>query len=247
MKSKKNKLLFNSKSYLIKEMYIFHLIPQLKTPKGTFLIIHGFPSWSTKNYDIAEHLCLMGYEVIIPHHKGLGLSNGAFSFKNSISDIKKLIKSIKKEKPTQKISIIGHSWGGFISLQLNQYVEDHLILLAPLLEIPSSLKLNNFVNYFFTNYPKETKSYTKNNLKKEFQELQNNFKLSTFIKNIKRQKLLLIHGILDDLIPIEHSIEFSKKISEEIKFDFIKINEDHRLSKNRDRVFNQIISWLNFN
>jgi alpha-beta hydrolase superfamily lysophospholipase len=210
-------------------------------------VIHGFPSWSSKNYDIAEHLCLMGYEVFVPHHKGLGLSKGDFSFKRSITDVKKLISLIKKEKPTLKISLLGHSWGGFVSLHLHQYVEEHLILLAPLLEVPGSSQLKQFINYFFSNHPVETKKYNRLSLKKEFVELQKNFILENFIKNLKERKFLILHGTEDDLIPINHSTKFAKKISKELSCDYIRMDEDHRLTKKRNLVFAEINTWLKAN
>lgn len=247
MKSKTFNPIINSKAYSHKGMYIFHLKPHLKMPKGVFLVIHGFPSWSSKNYDIAEHLCLMGYEIFIPHHKGLGLSKGNFSFKKSISDVKKLILLIKQEKPGLRISLLGHSWGGFISLYLNQYVEEYLILLAPLLDVPNSTKMNYFLNYFFENHPLETSGYNKKTLKKEFLVLKNNFHLEKFIQHIKNRKFLLLHGHEDDIIPIEHSTEFATKLSKLIDFDYIKMNEDHRLTKKRELVFKQINDWIKKN
>lgn len=244
MKSKKFEPIINSKSYLHNGMYIFHLKPKLKKPKGIFIAIHGFPSWSSKNYDIAEYFCLMGYEVFVPHHKGLGLSKGDFSFKNSIADIKKLIRSIKNEKPELKISILGHSWGGFVSLHLNQYIEEHLILLAPLLEIPHSSEMNLFLDYFLVTHPNESKAYNKQSLKKEFGELKKQFNIDVFLKNLSGRKVLLLHGTEDDLIPISHSTKFAKKISNSIDVDYVEMNEDHRLSKNRNLVFEQINTWL---
>jgi alpha-beta hydrolase superfamily lysophospholipase len=244
MKSKQFSPIIHSKSYLYKGMYIFHLLAQKLKPRGIFIVIHGFPSWSSKNYDIAEHLCLLGYEVFIPHHKGLGLSKGNFSFKKSISDIEKLIKIIKREKPELKISLLGHSWGGYVSLQLHKYVEEHLILLAPLIEVPLSSKLSYFVNYFFKHYPSETKTYSKQSLKREFIELQGNFAIAEFVNHIKSRNLLLLHGKQDDLIPIWSSTIFAKKLSKFSKFDYVKMNEDHRLSKKRNLVFEKIKAWL---
>lgn len=86
--------------------------------KGIILFLHGLPGWATKNYDIAEHLAQLGYKIIIPHYRGLGLglSNEKVDLIQIHDDIKNIIFEIKQKNKRLPLSILGNSFGGFLGI-----------------------------------------------------------------------------------------------------------------------------------
>ncbi|PKS08112.1 hypothetical protein jhhlp_005387 [Lomentospora prolificans] len=84
------------------------------TPKGTVVLLHGFPDLSFGwRYQI-PHLTTLGYQVIAPDMLGYGRSSAPldtrrFSLKNMSDDLAKLI---KKVVGCEKVILGGHDWGG---------------------------------------------------------------------------------------------------------------------------------------
>ena len=61
----------------------------------------------------------------------------ANGFLTSLADLDSCIKSIKRDFPNNKISVIGHSWGGFSTSNIARYQPDvaHVISFAPFISL----------------------------------------------------------------------------------------------------------------
>ncbi len=69
-----------------------------------------------------EHLCRAGYRVFAYDHTGCMASGGvgANGFAQSLHDLDNCLKTLKADGkvPTEDISVIGHSWGGFSTMNI---------------------------------------------------------------------------------------------------------------------------------
>lgn len=91
-------------------------------PIPTLLLLHGFPGNET-NFDIAHAVRRAGFNVFVFHYRGIAGSSGTFSWENALDDTKAALEFLKsdycvnelKVEPS-KISIAGHSMGGFLSM-----------------------------------------------------------------------------------------------------------------------------------
>lgn len=83
-------------------------------PKGTIVLLHGFPDLSYGwRYQI-PHLTGLGYRVVAPDMLGYGRTNAPldtrrFSLKNMSDDLARLV---KKVAGNEKVILGGHDWGG---------------------------------------------------------------------------------------------------------------------------------------
>lgn len=90
--------------------------PASSTPKGTILLVHGFPDLSFGwRYQI-PFLLGKGYRVVAPDMIGYGRTSspkevGPYSYKSVCADLAALVKIISPEAP---IILGGHDWGGAV-------------------------------------------------------------------------------------------------------------------------------------
>ncbi len=237
--------LLNARAYCYKGMYVLELFPvESNSPKGLFVFLHGFPGWSTKNYDLAERLCLSGYAVLIPHYPGLGLSKGTFSFKGSQEKMGDFLEFAKKEYALP-ISLFGHSWGGHLAIHCCRYVEKLLILFAPLSVFPSGNSLRALVDGLFEEVPLDCRNYTPEKMRRELKSLGAALSLDNFASVMKPKALLIIHGTNDKVISLEDSKALmARSIG---KADLIEINDDHLLLQHRRKLLEQVSTWVKIN
>lgn len=94
--------------------------PQVDSER-VIIIVHGI-SEHVRRYDhVAEHLIQAGYHIYAQDHRGHGESTGERVHVGSntayIRDLKSFYDRIKRQHPTAKIYMLGHSMGSIISLQ----------------------------------------------------------------------------------------------------------------------------------
>ena len=125
---------------------------------GTYtLFLHGFPSIrSRQNRDIAEVTAReTGGRADVLLYDGLGFSPGVFSFERCLSDVRQFVKSLVGSG-LEKIDLVGHSWGGFLSLVL---AKEHpslirrLVLMSPLLSFATAEQARPSFEETFANNP----------------------------------------------------------------------------------------------
>ncbi|WP_299438677.1 alpha/beta hydrolase [uncultured Aquimarina sp.] len=111
-----------------------------KNPKGVVQIAHGMGEHAGRYERIATLLQEQGYEVYANDHRihgkssksidSLGVYEGADFFEDAVEDMRELTNIIKKEHPSQKIILFGHSMGSFLSREyVTKYGEDVKVLI----------------------------------------------------------------------------------------------------------------------
>jgi alpha-beta hydrolase superfamily lysophospholipase len=236
-----NTLLASSQSYFLGDRFITEFTPATP-PKGLFVLLHGFPAWVTKNYDIAEVLVLLGYKVYVPHHQGLGQSKGEFRFTENVDTTRNWLIQLKEQHPNLKLSLGGHSWGGYLSLRNLDLITGRLLLLAPLARFPNDQRRNLLLGNLYHFNKADLPAYTLDSLQEEFQQLEANLDVALLKNTPLAPKTLLLYGTNDEVIPADLIAGFAADVSGP-HLEIIVSDADHRLSRRRP-VLEQIKNWV---
>lgn len=210
--------------------------------KGVFVLLHGFPAWVSKNYDVSELLALEGYKVYIPHHQGLGQSRGKFRFTENIKSTREILTTIKKSNAELPFSLLGHSWGGYLSLRHLDLITDRLILIAPLARFPNDHRRQTLIRALYNNNKTDLPLYTQETLEVEFAQLEEELDYESLRHETTAPRSLLLYGTNDEVIPADLIRAFAEDVKSP-KFETVVFTDDHRLSKRRP-VLNYIRQWL---
>lgn len=104
---------------------------------------HGMGAGYTAYFREIELLAKHGYMVYSYDHTGCMNSDGEHSegFLTSLADLDSCITTLKEDYPGCKISVIGHSWGGFSTSNIVAFHPDiaHVISFAPFNSLSSIL------------------------------------------------------------------------------------------------------------
>ena len=234
--------LIKGRAYRHQGMYVFELLPAgRKKAKGLFVCLHGFPAWSTKNYDIAEQLCLLGYAVLLPHYPGLGFSGGSFSFTRSRETLEKFL-GFSKRRYGLPLSLMGHSWGGYLALALCRRVDRLLLLLAPLSVFPTGAALGALIDGIFADSPEDCRLYTKATMRDAIRSLGAAFSLEGFVETAACKPCLIVHGKDDSVIPVQDSRALAAKAAGKAKL--IELEDGHLLYRQRRKVLDLVSQWI---
>jgi len=134
--------------------------------KPAILFLHGFPAYGGKNEDIAQSVSeRLGQDAFILHFRGLGKSEGLFSFEGAVSDALQGVNRLSQEGYLC-IQLVCHSFGSAIGLKasLASPLIRRLALLAPLLELPDPAGTAELVDYFITEEAKLGHTYDRADL-----------------------------------------------------------------------------------
>jgi acylglycerol lipase len=96
-----------------------------KQSRAAVLITHGLGDHSGRYTAIAESLCSHGYAVFALDQRGHGRSAGprtAGNIDDSVADLSTMVSLIRRDLPDRKVFLVGHSWGGLLTLA---YAVDH--------------------------------------------------------------------------------------------------------------------------
>jgi len=100
----------------------FEYVANGKGPHPTVVLLHATPG-NERNLDLAQSLRRAGYNIFYFNYRGAWGSQGTFSYKNSIEDVKNVLDYICDAKnlqtlrvDTTKIFLVGHNLGSGIGL-----------------------------------------------------------------------------------------------------------------------------------
>jgi pimeloyl-ACP methyl ester carboxylesterase len=211
------------------------------------LMLHGFPAEpvkdpaTDKNIDLAFQLNEVGHEVLLIHYNGLGLNrDGSFLFSSSISDSISAASSMLERSP--KINLIGHSWGGYVSIILKNKFKHRInrtILLSPFVFLPDELTLKNVLRQLCLDVPYVLKgNKTSDDLTDDL--IRSDIDYFKYKEEIIKELIntSIYHAIDDNEVPVESSQRICS-LNPQIKMNLCPT--DHSFKTNRMIVTNQII------
>lgn len=197
---------------------------------------HGMGSGHTGYMTEIERLCKEGYRVFAYDHTGCMESGGESTngFAQSLRDLDDTIKALKKDEKYSSlpISVIGHSWGGFSTLNISALHPDieKAVAMAGFVSVDMILKgffgglLSPFYKKILALEKKSNPDYIRYNA------------LET-LKNTKT-KMLIIHSDDDKTVSAANNFNLLEKgLSGKENINFLRLNgKNHNPNYTEDAV-----------
>ena len=217
----------------------FNYMYDQNSSDGIF-IFHGFPSQKNRNKDLAHFLFESTKASIFVHHyEGIGESLGKFYFEKSLSTAKRYVEHIKKEFNLKRIHFLGHSWGGFVSLNLlPHFAHDlaSLVLYSPFTQIPAGKGIEELAENLMKEYPHMFFHRTHSEVCAEFKMIQQNYDYPKTLAPLQWQRPGLILQAKNDLLtPEERTRAVLPLLGHDTKYEELAI--DHSFTEKRDHTF----------
>jgi esterase/lipase len=233
-----------TKVFKVEQEFFLDKIEVKNQTEECVLILPGYPGGKSKNEDIAQALSRhLKIPSFILHYPGIGKAKGYFSFTKSKDTAIKSIQEIL-DYGFKKITLIGNSWGGHLSLEIfNQCSSNisRLILISPLsFKISDEDVILAAIRQFLQNEKDRSYNLSEKELSLDFNN--QSFNPSALV-NKKNIPILLIHGKIDSIIPIQHSEQLTKLPSFRDSDFLILQNEDHDI-QDRELLIKEITSYL---
>lgn len=222
--------------------------------KKAVLFIHGFSANFAENeYCINKLQQFQKYDVYIftlPGHENF-IMDSKVTYDEWIKASEEMLKKLLKIY--HEVYLIGHSMGGVIASYLATiYPVRKLVLIAPAFEylnLEQNKKdlLENFHNHSkkdsgFEGLLEKIITVRVSNIK-EFRKLVDKYHDEVIKVNIPT---LLLHGDIDNVVPIESSVYAYKSIKTDKKFFTILSDVRHQvfISEKKDKIVNYIYEFL---
>jgi pimeloyl-ACP methyl ester carboxylesterase len=210
----------------------------------TVFFLHGFPGLrSIQNRDIAQPVSeLNGNTAQVLLYEGLGCAPGEFSFSRCREAVVNHFRKHLDGNPGQ-IDVVGHSWGGFLALQIAGQFPDRirkLVLMSPLLKFFSETDACEGFKMTAEEYPVLSLGDTAK-LARDFVEVRNKFPLEPIIANLKIPTLFL-QARVDDRTPLDVAEEYRTKFSNDLIFEIL--DTDHSFLEDRPQIAKRIAKYL---
>ncbi|MEX0300399.1 MAG: alpha/beta hydrolase family protein [Kordiimonas sp.] len=228
-------------------------------PHPTIILLHAFPGFE-KNLDMAQALRRQGYNILFFHYRGTWGSGGNYSWSGSLHDVHTAIDYLKRPENIEKyrvdidqIHLVGHSWGGMLSLKAGgKNPNIHCIVsIAPedwTQWLDTEADRQSIIDYLdgiysVQGYPSQT---ALNDLIKERAE----WTLNNIAKNVGNKKTLLISAQLDAAFDTNARERVSKqaRLAGTNNLTSFTIDKaDHSFSAKRIELIERTSKWLNQN
>ena len=218
--------------------------------QNTCYLLHGFPGFNSKKMlttisGVLKSLPHSHSEVI--HYPGLHNTDAQFGFSRSIEAVYQHIQHSISQDPPDKIFLIGHSWGGFVSLAVAKKLNlpsVQVILLAPFTHLASADQPTRLLSEVHKMYPEQ---FPENALPELINELRDlvigmDFQNDTHVWLTEKQ-LTLILAKQDSVFTPAHLDEFLAQFKDKT-YNFIALEDDHSFTLAPEKLTEIIVSLV---
>lgn len=235
-----------------------------KGPHPTIILLHGFPG-NEKNLDLAQVYRRAGFNVVFFHYRGAWGAEGDYGIANQLADTSSIIGLIRSEKFPQsqfinknKLSLVGHSLGGFNALYSGMRENTRCTLAMAPTDLGGAVKdivdMEKISADPYLSYPLlPLKGYSFIDAIKEAQANLSEYHLAPQMGKFNQQALMIIQGKQDtykvgDLVIISPKDSYNLINQATAKGNknakYIEIDGDHVFSWNRLALAEKTTKWL---
>lgn len=223
----------------------FNYMYDQSSSDGIF-IFHGFPSQKNRNKDLAHFLSEHTHaNVFVIHHEGLGESLGKFYFERTLPTAEKFVEARTKEFGLKRLHFLGHSWGGFISLNLLPHFKnslESLVLFSPFTQIPDNKGIAELSDSLMKEYPHFFFHRTHADVCDEFALIQKKYNYLPKLSSLQWQKPSLVLQAKNDAITPENKTQAVLPLLGS-KTQYTELPIDHSFTQNREDTFALILQF----
>ena len=226
-------------------------------PHPTVLLLHGYPG-NEKNLDVAQSMRRAGFNVLFFHYRGAWGSQGDYSLTHLSQDVASALSYLRSENETlrvdvNKLSIIGHSMGGFAALRSGAQDSDVVcvagIAAANLGEYSTRAEAQSKVFQDYTDQLFMLHGFDGAQALEEIVVNADEYDVRNYGPGFRGKSVLLIIGSEDTTVPpeVQNRIEGDYKEEPDIHLTAKIIPGDHSFSANRIQLQREVVGWLDKN
>lgn len=226
-------------------MEVLEIGPKDKTGRA-IVCLHGFPGIrSRQNREIAERVASeTRRQTYVLLYRGLGQAPGVFSFEECIRDVRQFFLDLIS-KGVMTIDLVGHSWGGFLSLLMtseNPRAIGKIVLMSPLLKFyAEDICRPSFAETARAN--PQVALLNADLLSQEFVHVSEKYPSESLIRSVPEATEILFLQAKNDLItPEGEALRMLKHFRRQPQF--FLVDQDHSFLSNRQDLARQIATFL---
>lgn len=223
-------------------------------PNPSVILLHGYPG-NEKNLDLAQSMRRAGFNVLFFHYRGAWGSQGTYAFSHLADDVTAALDYLKTNSEALKVdinrlSIIGHSIGGFTALRAASQNDDVVCVgglaaanLGEYARRDASAK-QGFKRY--TDHLFVLNGFDGAKALAEINRYADAFDVTTYGDQLKGKSVLLITGEQDIVVPpsVQARITQSYAQVDGLDLNALVISGDHAFSISRIELQRKVVSWL---
>ena len=220
--------------------------PENKTELIPTIFLHGFPGIRSKqNLEIAEGFArASGAEAHVLFYSGLTRAPGNFTFNTCLDEVHQYVESLV-DVGVQAFNLVGHSWGGFLSLTIAQRFQPFLrrmVLMSPLVYFWEASESTKFFEDTLANNP-EIQIGAPSERGAEFEELGLKRPPDQLLQSVSVDaEVLFLQAREDNVTPTSIALE---KLRHFPRFPIFElVDTDHSFILNRERITRRISAFL---
>lgn len=229
-------------------------------PHPVVVFLHGYPG-NEKNLDLAQAVRRAGFDAVYFDYRGMWGSGGTFSFAHGLEDAQTVLAWVRANAgkyhfDTHHIAIVGHSFGGWVSLLTAPHVPPNVCVAAMAAwnigwagqrfpQHPDERKGN--LDYFrFTTEPGAPVHAAATDILNEM-ATHAEWDYLKLAPSLAQHPLLLVaakHDSPDEDIPMHENLERAIRAAGGKRVKLLTYDDDHPFSAHRTELANELVRWL---
>ncbi len=200
---------------------LYGYLYEVPTPKGIIITAHGVNTFADSNHALyQDYFVNKGWDVFAIDMMGCGKSTGKgmktlFHSRYCVREAVKYIQNLDETKDLP-ICLFGHSWGGYGVLSAsNDVVGVKAVVSMSAFNQPAQM-MYGFADYYLHGALNFTKPALDLSLRLYYGK-EPFFNASTAIKNNPEINYYVIHGKLDDIVPLKTYSVYSKVVDKDFE------------------------------
>lgn len=187
----------------------------------TLILLHGLTG-SVKNTDIAYEIQSLGWNSLVLNFRGAFDSPGRFNLLTQFEDVQIAVNYLRERKSAltnfEKIAVLGYSFGSRAAIEFSVAFDVvKLILIAGI----AYFRQDEFTEELAASVVPFVSGVKASELQEQWNQLALAKQPIDIIRTIPSEKVTLIYGDADAIVPIEHSILLHKSA---IKSKLYRVN-----------------------
>lgn len=213
--------------------------------KEAVLFLHGFPAeQGNKNVDVAEMLATEhNLDAYVIHYRGLGQSEGEFSFVQAVEDSCAYAAKLIEEYGYKRLHLVGHSFGGWVATEIFKRLGDRrgiFVMMAPFTDIEEGEGPAQLALYFMRHYPHVISSNRFDEVTEDLSKMRSKLHPHETARELSQHAsdVLILNSMTDEIIPNEMNKCLAKSWGPSVYY--VDLDTDHRFFRNRNLLIDQV-------